>query len=141
MSCNFGVYHSSKEDTIQNTGKDAVASKSYVMYFDQLLGAASTQKLVETFFQPFFNIPVPSGLQLAPPDSTITKNCMTAPHTMTPIQTQWKQDWSKITYRKVTSLFMLLQYKTTEIWHSTTTRPPSCTTPRQPTVFLFVTFL
>ena len=26
------------------------------MYFDQLLGAARTQKLVETFFQPFFNL-------------------------------------------------------------------------------------
>ena len=30
-----------------------------VVYFDQLLGAARTQKLVETFFQPFFNLFVP----------------------------------------------------------------------------------
>ena len=28
---------------------------SNVVYFDQFLGAAHTQKLVETFFQPFLN--------------------------------------------------------------------------------------
>ena len=27
-----------------------------VVYFDQLLVAARTQKVVETFFQPFFNL-------------------------------------------------------------------------------------
>ena len=28
----------------------------FVVYFDQLLGAARTQKLIETFFQHFFNL-------------------------------------------------------------------------------------
>ena len=32
-----------------------------VVYFDQLSGDARTQKLVETFFQPFFNIYTPDA--------------------------------------------------------------------------------
>ena len=36
--------------------KLTVCGNSVVVYFDQLSGACSTRKLVETFFQPFFDL-------------------------------------------------------------------------------------
>ena len=48
----------------------------YVVYFDQRLGAGRTQKLVETFFQPFFNLFCSFQSFFSDFTAKITKKCL-----------------------------------------------------------------
>ena len=53
LDCCFKLFTLSTHDRMKTEKK---CKRLYVVYFDQLWGAACTQELVETFFQPFFNL-------------------------------------------------------------------------------------